>query len=360
VLAVHFAGEFDRPTSLMSLVIYKVLKRGGFAGVDLFFVLSGFLITRILINTKQEDNYLKSFYMRRVLRIFPLYFVTLILFFLVIPIAHGESIIPFKQQWWYWVYLQNIPMTFGSGETAGPTHFWSLAVEEQFYLIWPFIVLLCNRKTLLRIATVLLLAAPVCRLIVVYYNCSDFYLTPCRIDCLAAGAFVAIYFADHQISRRTMKIALSAAIIATAGIGLCYLLAQRFNQAMVDTVFWYSPECILFTAVLVLVIGSNAGRALARIMSSKPLMLCGKHSYCMYVIHPFLYLYVRQHMGPAGVFGAHAIPEAILDLSLVILLSWLIWHVFEKHFLSLKRYFEAGAKKQSPALTDYEAKSMQA
>jgi peptidoglycan/LPS O-acetylase OafA/YrhL len=110
----------------------------GWCGVDLFFVLSGFLITGILLDTKGEDHFFRNFYMRRILRIFPLYYGFLILFFLVLPqlVSFGNNFhLVLEDQGWYWTYLVNLPIAFyGWPAFYAISQFWSLGVEEQFYL----------------------------------------------------------------------------------------------------------------------------------------------------------------------------------------------------------------------------------
>ena len=142
----------------------------GWLGVDLFFVLSGFLITNILLRTLYQPDFLRNFYVRRILRIFPLYYFALILILVVLPFfqsLHLDLSYYQENQAWFWIYLQNWLFVFkplhGSKLLL---HFWSLAVEEQFYLIWPIIILLVRRpKTLLAIVGGFLLLVMTTRLL---------------------------------------------------------------------------------------------------------------------------------------------------------------------------------------------------
>ena len=118
----------------------------GQTGVDLFFVLSGFLITGILLDAKGSPHYFRTFYVRRVLRIFPLQYVALAFFFFVLPLIANVPWVPFGDQLWGWLYAINLHTTFSSTEARLPGHFWSLAVEEHFYFIWPAVVLMCSRR----------------------------------------------------------------------------------------------------------------------------------------------------------------------------------------------------------------------
>jgi peptidoglycan/LPS O-acetylase OafA/YrhL len=123
----------------------------GWLGVDLFFLLSGYLITNILLAAKDSPDYFRNFYKRRVFRIFPLYYCTVAVFFLFeLPLWHRAGTmlyLPSSEQVWYWSYLANFRIA--AGHVYGPvSHFWSLALEEQFYFIWPAVVYLVSRKNL--------------------------------------------------------------------------------------------------------------------------------------------------------------------------------------------------------------------
>jgi peptidoglycan/LPS O-acetylase OafA/YrhL len=144
----------------------------GWVGVQLFFVLSGFLITGILLDEKGAPRQLHNFYMRRVLRIFPLYYAVLLVAFIVLP-ALGDrpawSVANKSNEIWYWLYLVNwdIPIEGGGG---GLSHFWSLAVEEQFYLLWPLAVIALSRSALSRLCLVLIVSAPLARAALIYQS----------------------------------------------------------------------------------------------------------------------------------------------------------------------------------------------
>ena len=125
--------------------------REGWLGVDLFFVLSGFLITGILLDTRGLPGYFRNFYARRTLRIFPVYYGYLVAVFVLLPpVVSSVAATPAGVQWWFWTYASNLPLGV-EGWRFSPgfvSHFWSLAIEEQFYLVWPAIVLFARRRTL--------------------------------------------------------------------------------------------------------------------------------------------------------------------------------------------------------------------
>ena len=144
--AVAFVGEGS--TGLERAV--GAIAREGWIGVDLFLVLSGYLITGILLKTKSSKGYYRRFMMRRVLRIFPAYYVFVVVFFILLPRLfpdHPDLAMLPGQQAWYWSYLANVRIFLnGHWSALYVEHAWSLAIEEQFYLLWPWIVLQSSRR----------------------------------------------------------------------------------------------------------------------------------------------------------------------------------------------------------------------
>src|SRR5690242_14080294 len=149
VLLLHFVGNMQ-PTNAVERAIVAVTNYGSY-GVELFFILSGFLITGILYDARNEPHYFRNFYMRRVLRIFPLYYGVLALVFVVaplIPLLRGPTLdYLVDRQWWAWLYAVNIYIAkLGEWSFSYLDHFWSLAIEEHFYLFWPLVVFVLARR----------------------------------------------------------------------------------------------------------------------------------------------------------------------------------------------------------------------
>src|SRR5215469_3750176 len=167
----------------------------GWMGVDLFFVLSGFLITGILLNTKQPKGYFKNFYARRCLRIWPLYYSSIFLMFVIIPFlqpSDGQIIFQRSEPWWaYPFYLQNflVKNPAAAAGLLGVT--WSLAIEEQFYFVWPIIIRSCPRAVLQRIAIGIICASPFLRMFLSSHAVDLYSNTFSRLDGLMAGALLA-------------------------------------------------------------------------------------------------------------------------------------------------------------------------
>ena len=137
VVLLHNVGYFDEPADSLALKLLRVAFGAGWTGVQLFFVLSGFLITGILLDTKRDAHYFRSFYLRRILRIFTLYYLTLAVAFVLLPHLVDLDEWPARarhSQSWYWTYLINWTGPF-LGAVPGFPHFRSLAIDEQFYLV---------------------------------------------------------------------------------------------------------------------------------------------------------------------------------------------------------------------------------
>jgi peptidoglycan/LPS O-acetylase OafA/YrhL len=162
VLLYHFVAQTTATNRLEAAVNWAL--GYGFLGVDLFFVLSGFLITGILYDSRADPGYFRTFYMRRVLRIFPLYYAVLAVVFFgvsLLPALRGSEIAGLREhQAWAWLYGINVYLSIQGGWVLSYIeHFWSLAVEEHFYFIWPLVVWLLGARPRLLMGTALGLAA---------------------------------------------------------------------------------------------------------------------------------------------------------------------------------------------------------
>src|SRR5262245_51702744 len=186
---------------LAVILLHAGIWRAGGIGVDLFFVLSGFLITGILLDAKASApvwrKYLWPFYVRRALRIFPVAFAAMSLFFLVAPIFNLWPATAFREQIWFWTYLSNWYSGTRSYASMHLQHFWSLAIEEQFYFVWPLVVWRCSRSTVKRISGASVILVPLLRILVTAWHVpastavAAFAPTVPRFDGLAAGAWLA-------------------------------------------------------------------------------------------------------------------------------------------------------------------------
>lgn len=317
----------------------------GQTGVDLFFVLSGFLITRILISTKGSPHYFKVFYTRRALRIFPLYYLFLVIFCFVLPFIKGEAFIPFSQSWWYWIYLQNVPDTFHGLAANGPGHFWSLAVEEHFYLLWPLVVYLTPIKRLHWLSFGVIIGAAVFRAIFLYgLGVGVFYFTPCRMDTLAFGTLLACIEATGQIARlKWIFVAVLASVLPALGIMWTQVTGDGSNWLQLSK---FSFIAMTYCAVIGTVISFQGIKWLRLFLANKPLRFAGKISYGLYVYHPICFGFV---FGLISVHN-HGLLALAAGMAVTFLVSWASFRFFESYFLGLKKNFAYESRKTGSLL----------
>jgi len=334
----------------------------GAHGVDLFFVLSGFLITGILYDSLQEESYFRKFYARRCLRIFPLYYGVLIVLFLLTPLLHWDWN---HTQWYFVLYLQNLPSAIRLNHGAGQIldHFWSLAVEEQFYLVWPLLVFfVAARARLMRLAFALCCAALLLRLVLIAHSV-DYNIinrgTLSRADSLLMGALLALLLrgpAHDRILRFAPTVLYACVGVYGAGLILYhYGIPAIWSRQTYNTVFVGFGFSILslFSAALIAMCLRH-GSFTARAFTSPTLRFFGKYSYGLYVLHgiamfwraPFRRL--CESISPSKYLSIGG--SGLLIFILGTAAAFLSYNLYEKHFLKLKRYFDYG-RAAKPAKT---------
>lgn len=337
---------------------FKTASRLGWSGVDLFFVLSGFLITGILIDTKGRAGYYRSFFARRFLRIFPLYYLALAFFFFgVAPLADRIPIIAEAPYWgattdqlWFWAYLQNwyVVVEGTSLPQKHITHFWSLAVEEQFYLLWPFVVAFTSRRSLTAVCIGLVVGAMAFRLLFVLQDLgweAVYRSTVTRVDTLALGALLAIITRSKRGLRGLAPHAWWI-FLAAMGLlaGLIIVTGQRLSQGAATRVVGFACLATMY-AVLVLAVMTFPDRhPLVRLMRTHPLRWLGKVSYSLYIFH-FPICMILYH----GVFEDRfegTLPEHLAFFAATLAVSGILaaatWRLIEAPILRLKRHFQVG------------------
>lgn len=339
---------------------YFTLCSFGWIGVDLFFVLSGFLITRILIEARQSPGYFRNFYARRALRIFPLYYGVLALLFLLNVLVEpspssGKSVDSFA---WLWFYVSNIGLVIKGQELHFSDwyltgHFWSLAVEEQFYLIWPVVVLMSSPAGLRRVCLGFMVAALVLRIFLVANGASLFavYLqTPCKMDTFAAGAWLACAVHAGELAslvRPARWVALGGVVFLAILGGTAFQRGQwyPYDDAFMRTL-GLSMLWAFFGSLLVLALAAKQQSVTGRFFSSAPLRWLGKYSYGIYVFHgllaPLVVAWVLARTDGVGAF-LQSLAYILTSSTLAILVAWCSWHLYERHWLRLKRFFPSGA-----------------
>ena len=343
------------------------IAHAGWAGVDLFFVLSGFLITGILVDARGSPSYFKAFYARRVLRILPAYYGFLLVIFVLLPLLHlgaGENYMLARQhQSWYWLHLTNIMMALGELPGRGPypsTLFWSLAVEEQFYFIWPAIVALCSTTTLRKVCIGGVLLCIVLRIVGGMTGVSELTLSVLPItrgDTLFVGGLLAIEYRRGGLERY-VRIAKLAAPLATV-----LLVALTIKYGQLD---YLDRGTAMFGSIAIMVLGASAvvigitseTSRYARALRSGVLRFFGRYSYAIYIVHTAVLAGMNHYRPFASLpeIGGAALPAQTLWLVVYIGLStgvaMLSWHLVEKHFLRLKRYFPYRPKLDRHAIAE--------
>lgn len=325
----------------------------GWSGVDLFFVLSGFLITGILLETKGCSNFFSSFYARRVLRIFPLYFSCVAVFFwIVLPLAHayGHGLeVKSSAQGWYWLYLSNWRVGLGLSHEDYLNHFWSLAIEEQFYLAWPLVVSVVSERHLLKlcggiIVGVLALRCLLSSALAPFTLC---YLTPFRIDALAFGAIVCLIFRNVDWTAQFRKYATAVLLFASAVLLVLVVFcgAVSVEHLAIRTV-GYTAFAMLYASLVFQAAASSGGPGrFAGLLRTAFLRTLGKYSYAIYLFHVPVYHVVRHALERLSNY-LHSSYNAVFALACVITCSLISyglarvsWRVLEQPFLRLKDRF---------------------
>jgi peptidoglycan/LPS O-acetylase OafA/YrhL len=266
----------------------------GWVGVDLFFVLSGFLIIGILVRTKADTHYYRNFIVRRTLRIFPLYYVCLILFTMFAKqdaaswdFWHGPS--------WFFAYLGNFPMAV---KDAFPPVFafaplWSLQVEEQFYLLFPMIVAAMSTRNLRRLLVGFVVGAPALRICCIAWGhpLAAYVLMPCRMDALAIGGLVAL--AGTRSLRFDRWCVFGAAILA---VMFAFAANARETGTELNPLIasiGYTIIALTFAAVLMHILSAPSGRV-STALRWPPLIYIGQISYGLYLLHIPAFWVARQ------------------------------------------------------------------
>jgi peptidoglycan/LPS O-acetylase OafA/YrhL len=348
VIAFHCRVAFSS-TQEIPLPLLRVLDLG-WSGVDLFFVLSGFLITGILLDSRESASYFRTFYARRVLRIFPLYFAYLFLVLVVFRYAwirySGTDLWRSTNPWWYFCYLLNWKPDHGYNDLY-LGHLWSLAIEEQFYLVWPLVVWICPRRRLAAVCLSLAGCALAARCLMGAWHLpaeTVYRLTPSRMDTLALGALVAVGMREFPALLRRW----APRVCALAGVGLAAVLSRQtagfWEDAGMRTA-GASLVAVLYAGMVYATAASGRGMA-QRVFSSATLRRCGKYSYAMYVLHSFPYHITAEAvrgLSASGPLGAMALVIKWLYLPAMAAVAfggaWLSWRTLEQPFLRLKRKF---------------------
>jgi peptidoglycan/LPS O-acetylase OafA/YrhL len=342
VLINHFS-----PTTSKLFAVTRLIDLGGL-GVRLFFVLSGFLITGILLRSKsycEKDGVpvlyeLRQFYIRRFLRIVPL-------FYLVIGLAAALNI-PWVRQTFVWhaAFLTNFYI-FLHGWKGLTVHFWSLAVEEQFYLAWPWVILLVSRRRLLAAILVMIAVGPVFRLF--FGLCTSSDATPIFplscLDTLGLGALLALRKDQKDRQSRPPYPFGKAGLSLGFAVLAVFVLLRAMNQVWIIRYAIFDVGAALIAGWVVSNASIGFRGLIGRLLEMKPLVYVGTISYGIYVYHYFIPYLMYHILGFPSIAKFLARPyawplDSLLKGGVTISVAALSWHFFERPINNLKRYFK--------------------
>jgi peptidoglycan/LPS O-acetylase OafA/YrhL len=357
VLLLHFVGE-TLPTNAIERAIVDITKYGSY-GVELFFILSGFLITGILYDACHKPHYFRNFYMRRVLRIFPLYYGVLALVFFVAPLItmlRGPTLdYLLDRQLWAWLYAVNIYIGLqGDWSFSYLQHFWSLAIEEHFYLFWPLVVFLLARRpsTLIGVTLALAFGAMLARLTGSLMGLSwwtTYVLTPFRLDGLALGAFIAVMARQPGGLERLVRALPWVAVASGALLAVSFGWTRLISREGLEFVLPIRAAFIemLLACLLMWTLIAPERSFTSHFFRSRMMAFLGTYSYGIYVYHHFISYYLttnRTEFALASWLGSHGIAvtlQAALGASISIAIAYVSYEFFEKRFLALKHFFKS-------------------
>ena len=308
----------------------------GWAGVNPFFVLSGFLITSILLESRDRPHYFRNFYGRRALRIWPVYVLVLVICYLNAPWFIGPTVwdaIRTAPWWAYILFIQNL-FHLALPPAIGPT--WSLAIEEQYYFLWAPVVRFMRAPWMLTILlSAALIASPLFRLTHFHWITPTHTLT--HIDGIAMGSLLSLGLYTLPISRRVWL------WIGLAAMPIGFVCAATIAGG---TAFLDSALTTLFAGAVLSAIASTGARTpINAILSRGPLAYYGRISYGLYMTHIMAFVYFGwfdARMNAYGIAGSLAV--VVFRLIVCTLAATVLWYGFESRILRLKRYFENAPK----------------
>jgi len=291
-------------------------------GVDLFFVLSGFLITQILLRDTSPHNLFVTFYYKRFLRIFPPYYLVLLVVFFLFSSDW--------QRYWYWYvfYINNFQQVFGIAGHPGLIPMWSLAIEEQFYLLWPLLIFLLGRSGLWKLSLFLLFLAPIFRGlagVLCKQHWAAYMLLPSRVDLLASGALLAMLLEKSKTD--FVRFANKGPIFSVVAAGIFGLLTVSFStfrtgaNSVIFNVLGYSLINIFMIGIVAYLVPSR-NSLIAKLLRNTIFVYLGTVSYMMYLVHQFVLDLIMKLGYGRGL-------TSVITLAVVIAVASFSWYFFE-------------------------------
>jgi len=321
----------------------------GSRGVELFFVLSGFLITGILFDAKTQPHYFRNFYARRTLRIFPLYYGVLLLGLVLLPLVSSQAAAWYsearQQQAWLWLYGANLLQSWRGEWCLGWfNHFWSLAIEEHYYLLWPMVVYFLSRRQAIVACAALFGLSAGSRVAWVLLGGNDvapYVFTLFRLDAIVLGSALALLVRGPLGLRGLVKPAIAGAVVSLVVLVGVSIVGRRIFT--IPESFW----AVFFGSMIILMLAAQDGSVVDRLGRSRVLRFFGKYSYGMYVFQSLLIPALAGLVTATGLSASLGSPWLGQIAYLAIMFAattataLISWHAYEKHFLKLKSRFEA-------------------
>ena len=312
VVIYHYGLDY-RGAGLFSHMTVKSLLQMGWMGVDLFFVISGFLITSILLDTRDRPGYLKNFIMRRFLRIWPLYYLNLVVLIVVAPrfMPSPELTSVVDKQAWFWSYGANWLFALEGGfNSTACGYFWSLAVEEQFYVFWPLVVWKLSESRLSVVCVGMLLGSAALRLVLASQgvpSASLYTITFTHLDSVAAGTVICMIARDPHC--REIAVRYSTTILLLALTALVLVRWHDGSFKAWGSAMSRSGYTLVALAGAMLLVKAHFIARLSlykRLLGMPFMVLTGRYSYALYLVHvPLVLLQIVGDREPRRLGADH-------------------------------------------------------
>jgi peptidoglycan/LPS O-acetylase OafA/YrhL len=352
-----YVAELDglRGIAILAVMIHRMYPRAGgtpwpveagWAGVDLFFVISGFLIAGILLDTRDDPDYFRNFYARRVLRIFPLFYLLVGGMLLAFPLAgHREFLRQAGSPLWYLLQLGNIPESLlGRDPPYWLAPVWSLAIEEQFYLTFPLVVRWTDPRRLAGRLVIVALAALAVRIattaLVPDRERIQYLFTLCRLDTIAIGCLLAVVVRSPRY--QAWRAALPRVLVPVLAGAAAVLFATELDRTTwFGRTLGYDVVAIGFAALVLLVL-ERRDRAATAVLRAAPLRYMGKLCFGLYLLHRPADTLVTALVARAGL-DATSLAWLPVKIVVALALATASWRLLELPFLRQKRRFVSNA-----------------
>ena len=321
---------------------------GSWVFMEMFFVMSGFLITGILLDSKCKTGYYRKFISRRIVRVFPLYYLCLAVLFFLLPHSWLDLGYYRQHQAWFWLYGENWLYSIqGWPKVKALHHFWSLAIEEQFYIIWPLVVYLFSMKGLARFCLFLFFFSVFFRNIGMpwlgFVMPFPYVATFARMEPIALGALIAILVRTDKtiLEKYTIRTTWIAGILSVC----CFVIARSaFFEKPVHYMINYTLVDVFFAGLITMTLDGSTMPLFRRLLNHPWSQQIGIMSYCLYIFHyPIEDIIQVNYLTPLQQFTGSVNLGKLLCLAIALVITipvvYLIHKKVEVPFWKLKRYF---------------------